>query len=231
MGIPKGRIVFCGDKKNWWSRSGSPDKMVASDIGGPSSEIFYEFDSVKHNEKFGKECHPNCDCGRFLEIGNSVFMQFQKNEDGTLFELPQKNVDFGGGLERITAAVNNTPDIFEIDIFRPTIEKLEKLLGKKYEENKRSMRIIADHLRASKAIISEGVYPSNKLQGYILRRLIRRAALQMRTLKPDFTEHDFEEIGGNDVISQEVGKFKRSLERGLREIEKLNKLMASVSPW
>jgi len=221
LGIPESRIFFYGVEKNWWSRSGAPDKMPVGEIGGPDSEMFFDF-GTRHNPKFGKECHPNCDCGRFLEIGNSVFIQYQKNKDGSLSELPQKNVDFGGGLERITAVVNGDPDIFKIDIFTETIQKLEKITGKTYKENKKSFRVIADHLRAAESIASEGVYPANKLQGYILRRLIRRAAVQMRTLKPDFTEFDFEKINNNKVISEEIGKFKQSLNKGFKEIEKLD---------
>jgi alanyl-tRNA synthetase len=94
IGVPEDKIFFYGVDKSWWSRSGSPDKMPAGEIGGPDSEVFYEFDTP-HDPKFGKFCHPNCDCGKFLEIGNNVFIQYLKMEDGTLKELPQKNVDFG----------------------------------------------------------------------------------------------------------------------------------------
>ncbi|KKU47197.1 MAG: alanyl-tRNA synthetase [Candidatus Woesebacteria bacterium GW2011_GWF2_46_8] len=178
LGIPEDRIFSYGVKENWWSRSGPPESMPPREIGGPDSEVFFEFD-IPHDPKFGEKCHPNCNCGRFIEIGNSVFIEYQKNEDRTLTELPQKNVDFGGGLERIAAAVNRTPDIFQTDIFKPTITKLEEETKNKYgetEEKDRRFRIIADHLRAAVAMASEGVYPSNKQQGYILRRLTRRAA-------------------------------------------------------
>lgn len=223
LGIPEERICFYGADKNWWSRSGSPANMPAGEIGGPTSEIFFDFET-KHDPKYGKECHPNCDCGRFLEIGNSVFMCYEKTEDGGLKELPQKNVDFGGGLERITMAVNGVQDIFQIDIYESILTKIEKAVGIKYEMNKKAFRIMADHLRVAEAIISEGIYPSNKLQGYVLRRLIRRSALQFRVLMSDFTETDFSKISGNKIILEEVNKFRKSLERGLKEIEKLEKV-------
>src|SRR3972149_10339284 len=138
LGIPESRIVYYPAKNNWWSMTGSPEEMEVGHIGGPDSEVFFEFTQVKHDPKYGKECHPNCDCGRFLEIGNSVFIQYKKVGGGKLEELPQKNVDFGGGLERIVAAVNGTPDIFEIDLFRPLIElicdRTQKVYGKDLKE-------------------------------------------------------------------------------------------------
>jgi alanyl-tRNA synthetase len=228
LGIPESRIHFYGADKNWWSRSGAPENMPAGEIGGPDSEVFFDF-GTKHDSKYGRQCHPNCDCGRFLEIGNSVFIQYEKLADGSLKELPQKNVDFGGGLERITAAVGGLQDIFEIDIFKPTILKTEKVTGKKYRGNEKAMRIIADHLRAASALTTEGVIPSNKLQGYILRRLIRRSALQMRNLKPDFATEDFSAILKNEVILDEVGKFKDSLNKGLKELEKLENVDGKIA--
>ena len=229
LGIPESRIFFYGTDKNWWSRSGSPEKMPEGEIGGPDSEIFFEFDSVRHDKSFGPKCHPNCNCGRFLEIGNSVFIEYEKWADGSLKELPQKNVDFGGGLERITMAVNNLQDIFQIDIYEPIIKKIEKAVGKKYEESKKAFRIIADHIRASEALTNEGIIPSNKLQGYILRRLIRRATLQVRNLKEDFSDKDFSAISDNPPILDEVKKFKDSLARGLRELEKVEKVSGKVA--
>lgn len=227
LGIPERKIFYYGVKENWWSRSGTPDKMPAGEIGGPDSEVFYEFTQVKHNPKHGKECHPSCECGRFLEIGNSVFIQYIKKENGRLEELPQKNVDFGGGLERLTAAVNNNPDVFQIDLFKQIIERIEEISGKPYKENEESMRVIADHMRASAALISNGVVPSNKLQGYALRRLIRRSAIRMRKLKGKLrkTDLNLDEKGKiTFVIEEEVEKFEKTLERGLREVEKIKKM-------
>ncbi len=174
-GMQGGRIFSYDIKKNWWSRAGVPAKMPAGEPGGPDSEIFFDFDpsGKTHDPKFGNECHPNCDCGRFLEIGNSVFMEYKKKEDGTFEKLAQRNVDFGGGLERITAASNNDPDVFNIDVFKFAMDYLEKEFS-----NARpvwSRRIIADHSRAMMFLIGDGVLPSNKGSGYVLRRLMRRA--------------------------------------------------------
>lgn len=224
LGVPEDHIFEYGVKKNWWSRSGTPDQMPAGEIGGPDSEIFFDFgDDLKLHENYefrDEKCHPNCDCGRFLEIGNSVFIQYVKNADGTLSELPQKNVDFGGGLERITAALNNDPDVFKTDIYWPTIEKLEKITGKKYDDEKKSFRIIADHLRASESLINAGVIPSNKMHGYILRRLIRRIATKF--------DH-IEKVTDNIAILEEVSKFKISLDKGLKEIKKIEKITGKVA--
>lgn len=226
LGVPEEKIHFYGVKKNWWSRSGTPDKMPEGEIGGPDSEVFFEFTQVKHDTKFGEKCHPNCDCGRFLEIGNSVFIEYKKTKNG-LEELPQKNVDFGGGLERLTAATINSPDVFKIDLFEEIIESIEKFSDKKYEGNETSMRIIADHMRAANELIKSGVTPSNKLQGYILRRLIRRSALKMRKLKGDLKPY-YLNLGFDkkvsEVIEDEVEGFNKTLERGLREIEKIEKV-------
>lgn len=172
-GMQGGRIFTYGDKKNWWSRSGVPDNMPVGEPGGPDSEVFFEFDDVEHDPVFGKNCHVNCDCGRYLEIGNSVFMQFKKTQN-EFEELPQKNVDFGGGLERLLAAYDNTPDVFKTNLFYPIIKVIEKITGASYADNAREMRIITDHFLGAVFISSNNVYPSNKEQGYILRRLIRR---------------------------------------------------------
>ncbi len=237
IGVDEDHIHFYDAKKNWWSRAGEPAKMPAGEIGGPDSEIFFEFDQISHDPSFGKFCHPNCDCGKFLEIGNSVFMQYKKNEDGTLSELPQKNVDFGGGLERIAAALNGNPDVFQIDIFTTIIKKIEKETGAVYGtdlKKDKSIRIIADHLRASCNLLSEGIAPSNKLQGYALRRLIRRAMFHFHILgsgisgtavssvAEDLRNH-YPNIDKNwDFIEEnltgEATKFELALKRGLAKL-------------
>ena len=178
LGMQDGKIFYYGSKKNWWSRAGVPSNMPVGEPGGPDSEIFYQFD-VKHDEeKYGKYCHPNCDCGQFMEIGNSVFMEYVKTDKG--FEkLKQRNVDFGGGLERITAASNENPDIFQIDIFK---RMGEALLEYQKPENIKKIRIILDHLRASIHLINDGIEPSNKERGYILRRILRRAIFHIINL-------------------------------------------------
>ncbi|OGM11625.1 hypothetical protein A2Z22_02400 [Candidatus Woesebacteria bacterium RBG_16_34_12] len=191
LGIPEEKIIFYGAKKNWWSMTGTPEEMNIGHIGGPDSEIFYDFDpngELKIHEKSidkARPCHPNCECGRFLEIGNSVFIQYKKVGENKLEELPQKNVDFGGGLERTTAAVNNTPDIFLIDIFENVIKDICEKASYEYSQDQgkdRSVRIIADHLRAAIMLIRDGVTPSNKQQGYVLRRLVRRAEYYRQNL-------------------------------------------------
>lgn len=237
------RIVAYPAKKNWWSRSGEPEKMPPGEPGGPDSEVFYDFGS-QHNPDFGKECHPNCDCGRFMEIANSVFMQYKKETDGTLKELSQKNVDFGGGLERQVAATQNNPDVFATDLFTGIIGTIEEIVGKSYGEdtNKAAMRIIADHLKASTFLIVDGVVPSNKDRGYVLRRLLRRAAIKMHALRggltpiPSFQEicmsvlrtydgvyfsvlEEKEQV--NKVIDDELSRFALSLDKGLREVKKI----------
>ncbi|MEI8232110.1 MAG: alanine--tRNA ligase [bacterium] len=241
VGMQGGRIFSYGVKKNWWSRSGIPANMPAGEPGGPDSEIFYDF-GTPHDEKYGKFCHPNCDCGRFLEIGNNVFMTYKKEVDGTFSLLPQRNIDFGGGLERIVAASNNNPDVFTIDMFSPIVEAIERSSGKKYEgEFKSPMRVIADHLRAATFMIAQGTEPSNKLQGYFLRRLLRRAAVRARLLGADaktifaqcipaivkeYADAGFIGIDALDhvqtVVSVELDKFGKALDKGLKEISKVD---------
>lgn len=224
LGVPDSHIHFYDAKKNWWSRSGPPDKMPAGEIGGPDSEIFFEFPDIEHDPKFGEMCHPNCDCGKFLEIGNSVFMQFRKEEDGSLSELPQKNVDFGGGLERIVAALNNDTDVFKIDIFKEIISKIEKEVGKNYgagAKTDRSFRIIADHIRISTHLLREGVVPSNKLQGYALRRLIRRAMFHLHLLGGGVSGTTLAHIAGDpegisEGLIEEGKRFSDALKKGLK---------------
>ncbi len=219
------RIFAYSAKKNWWSRAGTPDQMPVGEIGGPDSEMFFDFGKElklhENSEWKDEKCHPNCDCGRFVEIGNSVFMQYKKADGGKLVELPNKNVDFGGGLERLAMATINSPDVYKIDIFWPTIEKIQEVTGKEYEGNEKFMRVIADHMRAANFLASEGIVPSNKLQGYVLRRLIRRAALKMRNLKPDFSAKDFEEISKDKSILEEIERFKKTIEGGLKEASKI----------
>lgn len=184
LGIKEEKIFYYPAQKNWWSRSGTPKEMPEGEIGGPDSEVFFDF-GTPHDPKFGQDCHPNCDCGRFMEIGNSVFIQYEKEVDGSLVELPQKNVDFGGGLERMAAAVNNNHDIFRIDIFSPIMSKVEEVHSYSYGQDPKkdkSIRIIADHLRAALMLIKDGVVPGNKQQSYVLRRLIRRAVFHEQEL-------------------------------------------------
>ncbi len=178
--VPEDKIFFAGVDKNWWSRSGIPDNMPVGEIGGPDTEVYYRFDDVEHK----KECKDNpvdCECGKFLEIANSVFMQYKKTETG-FEELPQKNVDYGGGIERLLAAIEEKSDVFQTSLFSPIIKTIEDESGKPYEQNKKEMQIIADHLAASVFIASENIKPAKTEQGYILKRLIRRALDNFRIL-------------------------------------------------
>ncbi|KKP58106.1 MAG: alanyl-tRNA synthetase [Candidatus Gottesmanbacteria bacterium GW2011_GWA1_34_13] len=240
------RIFTYPAEKNWWSRSGVPEKMPAGEPGGPDSEIFYDFGEnlkLHENSKFkDKPCHPNCDCGRFLEIGNSVFMEYQKQADGFVKPLKQKNVDFGGGLERLTAAVNNNPDVFKSDFFIEAIKSLEAIRksGEIYSKDPKPYRIIVDHLRAAIFMVADGVAPSNKERGYMLRRLIRRAMVYSRKLGMvgdewlsntfaqlvvpyikvyPYIEQKVPEI--NEIITQEVDKFRKTIEEGIKALKKI----------
>lgn len=180
-GMGGGRIFYYDERKNWWSRAGMPGNMPVGEPGGPDTEMFWDFGAglQLHEKSVWKDeaCHVNCDCGRFLEVGNNVFMEYVKMEKG--FEkLPQQNVDFGGGLERMAAALNDNPDVFLIDLFSPAKKQLETLAGIPYDgaaPTARAFRVILDHLRAIAFLIADGVTPSRKDQGYFARRLIRRA--------------------------------------------------------
>ncbi len=220
IGIPKERILFYDATKNWWSRSGTPEKMPAGELGGPDSEIFFDF-QTPHDPAFGEECHPNCDCGRFMEIGNSVFMEYIKNAAGTFDKLPKQNVDFGGGLERLTAATRDNPDVFLIDVFDAPRNVIEKRSGKSYTEATRSFRIILDHTRAAGVMFDAGVRPSNTEQGYVLRRLIRRAIREVDRL--GIKDAILADIAGGhrEAFEAEETQFRKTLTNGMRELEKM----------
>src|SRR5690606_14142684 len=139
--LPGERIFFYDDGENWWSRGGALEKTPIGDPCGPDSEVFYDFGPQNHDPSFGK-AHPASDSGQFMEIGNQVFMQYSRQDDGSFEPLSKKNVDFGGGLERIAAAKIDSPDVFKISLLHPIIEELERLSGKSYESNTSSMRVI-----------------------------------------------------------------------------------------
>lgn len=177
---PEERIFAADVDKNWWSRSGVPANMPVGEIGGPDTEVYYRFEEVEHV----KECKDNpieCECGKFMEIANSVFIQYKKTDKG-FEELPQLNVDFGGGVERLLSAAENKNDMFETSLFTPIIKTIEVETGKAYIKNRLEMRIIADHFAAAIFIINSNIKPSNKDQGYVLRRLLRRAFDNFYTL-------------------------------------------------
>ncbi len=234
------RIFFYDASKNWWSRAGVPAAMPAGEIGGPDSEIFYDF-GTPHDPAFGQHCHPNCDCGRFMEIGNSVFMAYIKNADGGFDALPAQNVDFGGGLERIAAAANNDADIFRLDIFAPLLRALEAESGARYDDATQTaaFRVIADHLRAAVFMITDGIVPSNKEAGYVLRRLLRRSVLyadrvgvpagRLAALAEHIVDayaEVFDDVRAAHTtivatIEAEEEKFRRALRKGMREFDKI----------
>lgn len=238
-GMPDGaRIFFYDDSKNWWSRNGKIKDMPVGEPGGPSTEMFYEFDFVPHDTEYGENCHPNCDCGRFVEIGNNVLMQYVRAKEG--FEpLPANNIDFGAGMERIAQAAINSPDMFKVSVLWPIVEKLEQLSGKKYDSHTESMRVIADHLRGATFLAVDGVVPSNKEQGYVMRRLMRRAIRfafelgveqslceQIVPVIADLYHNDYPEVAKNrqqviDVLVKEEKVFRQTLRAGVREFSKL----------
>ena len=241
----KDRIFYYDETKNWWSRSGVPENMPVGEPGGPDSEIFWDFGEqhlFHENSEFkNEECHVNCDCGRYLEIGNNVFMEYQKTEDG-FAPLPNKNVDFGGGLERMLAAVNDNPDIFKIDVFEEMRETLEKKSGTGYgqkSDQTKAYRVILDHLRAATFLMADGAMPSNKDQGYFSRRLIRRsirfakglgvtesfcnalAVCVIKTYKNAYPELVQKQDGILEELDREEKRFQKTLSKGEREFEKM----------
>ena len=239
-GIKEGEhIFFYDDHENWWSRGGGIDTTPIGDPCGPDSEVFYDFGEDKQDvERYGK-AHPASDGARFMEIGNQVFMQYKRNEDGTFSELTHKNVDFGGGLERITAASIDSFDVFKISLLKPIIDKIEEISGKNYDNNTDEMRIIADHLRGAYLLSAQGLKPSNKQQGYALRRLIRRAILKALDLgiAQDFIPEIIPIIAENykdlpdsilttredavAVLEKEERAFRQTLNKGLKEMHKM----------
>ena len=237
LGMQGGRIFFYNDKENWWSRGGGIDSTPIGDPCGPDSEVFYDFGEQHHDASFG-QAHPASDSGRFMEIGNQVFMQYRRLDDGSFEPLKRKNVDFGGGLERIAAAAIDSPDVFKISLLRPIIDKLESLSGKDYDTHTGSMRVIADHLRAATFLAVDGCVPSNKEQGYVMRRLLRRAirysfdlGIEQNFLEEvvpviaDLYEADFPEVKENReqiiaVLVREEKAFRQTLRKGLKQMQR-----------
>ena len=236
---PGERIFFYDDHENWWSRGGGIDSTPKGDPCGPDSEVFYDFGEDKQDvEKYGKS-HPASDGARFMEIGNQVFMQYKRNEDGTFSELEQKNVDFGGGLERIAAAAIGSFDVFKISLMKPIIDRLEEISGKSYDNNTDEMRVIADHIRGAYLLAAQGLTPSNKTQGYAMRRLIRRAILRALDLgiSTNFLSEIVPIVADNyrdlpdsilthrdvalDVLLKEEKAFRSTLNKGLKELRKM----------
>lgn len=234
QGIPEDHIFYCNKKHNWWGPAGITGPC------GPDTEMFIDTGKPKCSD----DCSPACDCGKYVEIGNDVFMQYFKNADGTFSPLKQKNVDEGMGLERMLCILNGYKSVYETDLFAFAIKKLEELSGKKYGEDETmtvAMRIISDHTRTATFLLGDpkGISPSNVDQGYVLRRLIRRAMRYCRTLGIDDGalvtlaklyvakyEEAYPYIKENEgrIVSEleaEKDKFAKTIEQGLKEFDKI----------
>ena len=234
LGIPEKRIYKLGKKDNWWGPIGNTGPC------GPDSEMFYDTGSPEHGER----CQPGETCGKFAEIWNDVFMEFNKTADGRYVPLKQKNVDTGMGVERTVAILQGKDNVYETELFEPIMAKI-KSLAKNWDE--RSARIVADHLRAATFIIADRVVPSNIERGYILRRLIRRSIRygRMLSIEENFTtkiadvtvnifHENYPELSKEnqkirDELSREEEKFSISLEKGLREFEKQKEITGKTA--
>lgn len=237
LGIPLQRIYPLSKEDNWW-------EVGETGPGGPDSEIFYDIGKPACSS----DCRPGDGCGRFFEMWNNVFMEYNLKPDGTYEKLKQKNVDTGMGVERTSVVLQGKDDVFQTDVFAPIIEEIERVTGKKYKEkNQRPMRIIGDHLRAATFLIADGVTPSNVEQGYVLRRLIRRAVrvgrafqlrslftaevakIVIRTMKGVYSHLEEKKTLILQTLKGEEEKFKKTLEKGLKEIEKYKTLDGKIA--
>ncbi len=171
LGISKSKIYFLGKKDNWWS-------VGETGPCGPDTEMFYD----TGQKPCGSKCQPGDNCGKYVEIWNDVFMEFNRLPNGKLEKLKQRNIDTGMGVERTTAVLQGKEDIYQTELFSGLINKIEEISGKKYESNQKTMRIIADHLKAAIFVAQDGVGPGNKERSYVMRRLIRRATVKMKQL-------------------------------------------------
>lgn len=227
------RISFYSREKNWWGPAGKTGPC------GPDTEIFYDT-GQKHNAKFGKNCHPNCECGRFVELWNIVFMEYFLDGENKLTPLKQKNVDTGMGLERLMRVLDQVPDNYATQLFRPLMNQIREKAGQEVEgEKRRSARIVADHLRAAVFLIADQVRPGKVEQGSVLRRLIRRAIRQAKLLSIEspfldslaktvieIYQESYPELGQfrqeiENVLAEEEDRFGQSLDRGLRYFSRL----------
>ena len=239
-GVPKERIFYLPKENNWWPAAGIPGPC------GPDTEMF--IDTGK--PACGPDCSPACDCGKYLEIWNNVFMQYNRSADGVLTPLERKNVDTGMGLERTICVLTGKKSVYETEAFSDILDKIAELSGKSYgqsEEITRAFRIIADHIRCSAFILGDqrGVTPSNVDQGYVLRRLIRRSVRYGKTLELpagsyskiaeviiNKYQHQYPELAQNreriiKELNLEEERFARTLNQGLKEY---NKAAASLQP-
>ena len=226
LGIPKERIALLDN--NWWP---SPESKATGPCG-PDTEMFYW---TSKNVPAPKKYNPNDK--RWVEIGNDVLIEYNKTEEGKFIPLKQKNIDFGGGVERTLAVLNSFDDNYLTEMWQPIIKKIEQLSGKKYKGNEKAMRIIADHIKASVFIIADGIVPSNTGQGYVLRRLIRRAVrygkkinlfnFAAKVTEPIFKIYnDYKELDVNrnkiiEELKKEEERFNQTIEKGFKEFNKI----------
>ena len=233
LGIPKERIFYFPKKENWWGPAGATGPC------GPDTEMFYD----TGKEPCGEDCKPGCSCGKYFEIWNDVFMQYNKTADGKYELLEQKNVDTGMGVERTVAVLQGKGSVYEIETFRPIVERIKEIAKIKIpnEKQEKSIRIIADHIRASTFILAEKIEPSNVDQGYILRRLIRRAIRhgKMLGIEKEFLsglveivieihKKDYSHLVDNrefilSELKKEELKFRKTLVKGLRKFKQIVK--------
>jgi alanyl-tRNA synthetase len=226
-----GRIFLYPEGENWWSRAGVPENMPVGEPGGPDSEMFFDF------EPGGDERdHPATDTPRFLEIGNNVFMAYKRTAEG-FTPLPKPNLDYGGGFERIAAAVKGDPDVYLTPFFAAPMKKLSAICGRAYDSARREFRIVLDHTRAATFLIGDGALPSNVDAGYVTRRLMRRAIREARKLRIEtafmtqLSEIYIDEANAypelirkkHDVlkaVAAEEAQFQKTLLTGEREMHK-----------
>jgi len=229
LGFRDDQIFFYGMKDNWWGPAGQTGPC------GPDTEIFYDFGKPKCSDK----CGPSCKCGKYVEIWNNVFMEYNKTEDGKYVPLSQKNVDTGMGLERTLCIINGKPTVYDTELFTGIIGKIEEISGTKYADSMRDFRIISDHVRSATFMLGDGVSPSKMDQGYILRRLIRRASRYLTKLNvqgnrmSEISEVVINQYSGaypeleknrKSILAQmsaEEEKFNKTLDRGLRVADKM----------
>ena len=234
QGIDKQRIIKFGMEDNFWGPT------AHSGPCGPCSEIYYDRGKDFALKKCSiKECGPNCDCGRFVEIWNLVFMEYNKDEDGNYGLLAQKNIDTGIGFERLVAILQKKHSAYDTELFSSLIEELEKKSGKQYSSDKKTFRILADHIRSACFLITDGILPGNLDRGYVLRRIIRRSIryaqflnlnkdwyLDLLKITTGLYSEAYPEIKAKEadiaaVIQKEEEKFGQALAKGLDELAKL----------
>lgn len=236
-GLPKQKICELGMKDNFWG------PVTKTGPCGPCSEIFYDTTGVPCAK--GEKCVIGCECGRLVEIWNLVFMEYNKAIGGEYKKMDKQNVDTGMGLERMLSILQKKESAYETDLFWPIIQEIEKLSGKKYDENKKAFRVIAEHLRAAVFMIADGVLPSNLDRGYVLRRLLRRVMMQARGLlsgnwhEPiigkivEIYGNEYEELAASresikTLIGKETEKFEKTLKKYVPKVRKMCKERAGL---